>query len=69
MQSRRMSLIESGANILVGFGISLISQIIIFEAHGVYFGIGTNAAITGYFTVISFIRSYALRRVFNKIRH
>lgn len=68
MQSRRMSLIEAGANIAVGFGISLISQIVIFEAHGVHFGIGTNVAITGYFTVISLLRSYGLRRLFNKIK-
>lgn len=68
MQSKRWSLIEALTNVGVGFTISLISQIVIFHAYGVHFTLGTNVAITVWFTVISVIRSYALRRVFNRIK-
>lgn len=68
MQSRRWSLIEALTNVCVGFLISLVAQLLIFHFHGIELSLGDNVAITGYFTVISIIRSYALRRVFARIK-
>ena len=68
MQSRRWSLIEAMTNVGVGFLISLAAQVVIFHFHGIKLSLGDNVAITGYFTVISILRSYALRRVFARIK-
>lgn len=68
MQSRLMSLVETTTNILVGLVISFLSQIVIFKLYDVHLSTQQNAEITLYFTIISILRSYALRRFFNSIR-
>lgn len=68
MQSRKLSLIESLTNVAVGFAISLISQVFIFSAYGVALSLSQNVAITCWFTLISIVRSYCLRRAFNRVR-
>ncbi len=67
-QTRLMSLIEVITNVVVGFMVSLISQIYIFAAYGIHFALQDNVMITVYFTVISIARSYVLRRVFEHVR-
>ena len=67
-QSRTWSVIEAIVNVLVGFGIALASQLIIFPRFGVHLPLHDNLKITAWFTAISIVRSYALRRIFNK-RH
>ena len=67
-QSRRMSLVEAVTNVVVGFGVALLTQIIIFPLFGLEVTLGENLAIGGLFTVASIARSYALRRVFEAIR-
>jgi hypothetical protein len=66
MQTKTHSLIESLTNIAVGAGVSLGSQYLIFPIFGISVGFSDHLAITGYFTVVSIIRSYCLRRLFNK---
>lgn len=65
-QSKWHSAIESVANIAVGFAVAMIAQIIVlpiyFDQH---ISIGGNMQIAAWFTVISLVRSYAMRRVFN----
>ncbi len=63
-----MSLVETTTNILVGLVISFLSQIVIFKIYDVHLSTQQNAEITLYFTIISIIRSYALRRFFNSLR-
>lgn len=65
-QSRRHSFTESVVNVAVGFGVSLASQVIIFPLFGVHLRFSDNLLIGFYFTVISIVRSYALRRWFTK---
>jgi len=67
MQSKVGSFIESLINILIGFGIAFGSQILIFPLYGVHIPIHDNIMITVWFTLISIVRSYTLRRVFNRI--
>ncbi len=68
MQTRLMSLVETMTNILVGLVISFLSQIVIFKIYNVSLSTQQNVEITLYFTIISILRSYALRRFFNSIR-
>ena len=63
-----MSLVETTTNILVGLVISFLSQIVIFKLYDVHLSTQQNVEITLYFTIISILRSYALRRFFNSIR-
>lgn len=75
-QTKLHSLYESLMNISVGYGVALASQLIIFPIYGGTFSFSDNIKIGIWFTVISFIRSFFLRRIFNwimlyghKIRH
>jgi hypothetical protein len=67
MQLKKHSLIESITNVIVGYGVALLSQIIIFPIFGIKVTIRDNVLIGLFFTVVSIIRSYALRRIFNKL--
>ena len=64
-QSRKHSLVESLANVAVGYGIALLSQILIFPHFGIQVSLETNVKIGICFTVVSVVRSYVIRRWFN----
>lgn len=66
MQTRTQSLIESITNILIGYIVAVLSQVAIFPLFGINVPLSDNLLIGAYFTVISLIRSYAVRRYFNK---
>lgn len=66
-QSRRMSAIEAATNVAVGYGLAVATQAAIFPLFGLTSSFGQNLAIGVVFTVVSLVRSYALRRVFNAI--
>jgi len=65
MQSKKMSLIESIANILIGYFVATGSQIVIFPLFDIHVSLHTNFIMAGFFTIISLCRSYAIRRYFN----
>lgn len=64
-QSKIESLIESLLNIFVGYGVALIAQIVIFPLFNIYVSHYKHAAIGGLFTIVSLVRSYTIRRLFN----
>lgn len=64
-QSRLESVIESWGNVAIGYLIGLATQIVFFPIVGVEATIGENLIIACIFTVVSLIRSYFLRRLFN----
>ena len=66
-QSRRMSLIEAVANVVVGYALALVTQIVAFPWFGLNATVGENLAIGALFTAISLIRGYALRRLFTRL--
>ena len=68
MQTRLMSLVETMTNVAAGLVISFLSQIVVFKIYDVHLSTQQNVEITLYFTIISILRSYALRRFFNSIR-
>ena len=65
-QSRRHSLLESVFNVAIGYGVALASQILIFPLYGIHIPISDNIAIGLWFTAISIVRSYAVRRWFTR---
>ena len=67
-QSRLMSLVESVANVVVGYGVAVVTQILIFPVFGLQTTLGQNLAMGGVFTIVSLARSFLLRRLFEAIR-
>ena len=67
-QSRLMSLAESVANVIVGYGVAVVTQILIFPVFGLQTTLGQNIAMGGVFTIVSLARSFLLRRLFEAIR-
>ena len=66
MQTKTHSFIEATSNTFIGLGINIIAQRLIFPLFGIYIGMAENLSIAAIFTVISILRGYAVRRVFNK---
>ena len=68
-QSRLMSLVESVANVAVGYGVAVVTQILIFPVFGLHTTLAQNlkmgAVVT---TVVSIALSFALRRLFECFR-
>lgn len=67
-QSRIMSLVESVANVAVGYGVAVVTQILIFPIFGLHTTLAQNLKMGAIFTIVSIARSFALRRVFEAIR-
>jgi hypothetical protein len=67
-QSRAMSLVESVANVIVGYGVAVVTQIVIFPIFGLHTTLAQNLKMGAVFTVVSIARSYVLRRLFERIR-
>ncbi len=66
-QSKLMSMLESIINIVVGFGISLTAQAFFLPLLGVEVSFHQNLMFALIMTVISIVRSYCLRRVFEAL--
>lgn len=67
-QSRVMSLAESLANVAVGYGLAVITQLLVFPHFGLHMTLAENLTIGAIFTVVSIGRSYCLRRMFEGLR-
>ena len=67
-QSRRLSLVEAITNVAVGYVLAVITQIMVFPWFGIHPSLGENLAIGSMFTGISLLRSYVLRRLFERWR-
>ena len=65
MQSKWMSFVEAVTNIVVGSGLAVLTQIIVFPLFGLHASLSENLLIGCFFVGVSLIRGYALRRVFN----
>ncbi|NRP50588.1 MULTISPECIES: hypothetical protein [unclassified Aliiroseovarius] len=68
MQSRRQSLIEAITNVAVGYALAVLTQIVVFPWFGLKVSLNDNLAIGAMFVMISLLRSYALRRLFERWR-
>jgi hypothetical protein len=66
-QSRIESAVESVANVVVGYGVAVLVQVAIFPLFGVRLTLNQNLVIGAIFTLVSLARSYALRRMFERL--
>lgn len=66
MQTKKQSAFESLTNILVGLFTSFIIQLIIYPLLNIEVSVNENIIITIVFFIVSFIRGYLIRRIFNK---
>lgn len=67
-QSRGMSMLESIVNVLVGYGVAVVTQMLVFPAFGLNATLEQNLQMGALFTLVSIARSFALRRVFEAMR-
>jgi len=63
-----MSLVESLANVMVGYGVAVLTQLLVFPLFGLHTTLEQSLAIGMIFAVVSIARSFALRRLFEAIR-
>lgn len=66
MQTRKRSLVEAAVNIAIGYCINLGGQLVIFPVVGVEATMGDHLGIGLFFTLLSLIRQYVIRRYFNR---
>lgn len=64
-QTKVASLIEVIVGTIIGFVSGLVSQVIIFPLYGINIPLHDNFSMVVIFTIISMIRSYGVRRLFN----
>lgn len=67
MQSRRHSALESVVNVAVGYLVALGTQLIVFPALGIPVRLSQKITIGAIFAAVSLVRSYCLRRLFNRL--
>ena len=67
-QTKLGSITEAWANIVVGFSINYIANLLIFPIFGMHISLRNNFFMGCIFTVISLVRSYVLRRWFNGLK-
>ncbi len=67
MQSRKWSAIETIASTAIGLGVSIAASLVVYPLHGHSFTLAQNTSIAVIFTVISIIRGYFVRRMFNRL--
>ena len=65
MQSKRGSLIETCTGTAIGYSVAVLTQLLVFPSFGMYISTVENLAIAAVFTIISLIRGYWVRRLFN----
>ena len=67
-QTRLMSMIEAITNVVVGYGVAVATQMLVFPVFGLHTTLAQNLKLGLIFTGISLIRSFALRRAFEAVR-
>ena len=63
-QTKKQSLFESVVNVLVGFWVAVLIQVLVFPIFEIEATFGENLAISFIFTIVSILRGYILRRFF-----
>lgn len=67
-QTRKASLVEALLGTALGFAVAMLTQVVVFPWFGIYVPIATDIALSCIFTIISIIRGFALRRMFEHLR-
>ena len=67
-QSRAMSFLEAIANVVIGYAVAVCTQMLVFPMFGLHMSLNQNLKLGAAFTVVSILRSFALRRLFETLR-
>jgi len=67
-QSRTMSLVESVANVIVGYVLAVATQMVVFPWFRIEAGLTEHLTIGLAFVGMSLLRGYLLRRLFERRR-
>ena len=63
-----MSMVEATANVVIGYGIAVATQVLVFPIFGIHITMADDLAIGLVFAVVSLARGFMLRRVFERLR-
>ena len=66
-QSIKGSVLESVTSTVIGWYVALSTQLLVFPLFGIYLEFNTNLLISVIFTVVSIIRGFLVRRLFNSL--
>ena len=67
-QTRTLSLVESATNVVVGYVLAILTQLLVFPIFGLEAALQEHLAIGLAFVAVSLARGYVLRRLFERIR-
>jgi hypothetical protein len=67
-QTRLMSMIEAITNVVVGYGVAVVTQMLVFPVFGLHTTLAQNLKMGLIFTGVSILRSFLLRRIFENMR-
>jgi len=65
-QTKLHSIIESITQTIIGLGTSILIQVVLYPVLGIPVTFKQNLIITAVFFLVSIIRGYLVRRLFNK---
>jgi hypothetical protein len=68
LQSRTMSFLEAATNVVLGYAVAVLTQIVAFPLFGLSLSLQDNLLLGTVFTAMSIFRSYVLRRLFERFR-
>jgi hypothetical protein len=68
-QTKKGSVLETITNTAVGFAINYTANLLIFPLYGMHISPGNNFLLGLIYTIISVVRSYGMRRLFNFLHH
>lgn len=68
-QTRTQSAIETIVSTVIGYLVAYLTQVAVFPIFGFHARTREHLAIGAIFTVVSLIRGYFVRRLFNWIHH
>lgn len=66
-QTRRGSFVEAMANVIAGYLLALGTQRLAYPLFGIHTTLAADSAIAAIFTLVSLCRSYAIRRLFERL--
>ncbi len=66
-QSRRMSMVEAATNVVIGYALAIVTQIVVFPWFGFETGLQEHLSIGLAFVGVSLARGYVLRRIFERL--
>jgi hypothetical protein len=66
-QSKQKSLVESTVQTIIGLGTSIVLQVVLYPILGIPVSFTQNLIITAVFFIVSILRGYIVRRIFEKL--